>query len=470
MTTPNPYSSTMTIRNPQHFYGRHDELDYLYNEIYERRCVSVIGSRRIGKSSLLYCLSRPEKQQEFAESYDFTHFLLVFLDMGEYLSCSVTEFFTKICTQLLAQASGRVTPAQFAELSALGTYSGEECFWRFLEKLQEQGLYPVLLLDGFQKITRNQDFGPKFFAFMRAQANMGRVSYVTSSLTTLDQCCHAYVEGSPFFNIFLTYRLRSFTEKEARQLLTQPAQEAGFSFTVDEVRYLLYLAGCHPFFLQRAAYLLFRAKTQNRLDGLKQLASELYADLRPHFVDIWEHSLEASEREVLKEEVRWENAAQRRLPELSESALLRQFVRDTCNIQLIDITPEILEAILENYRDTQKLADSELTHLYLFTSYTQHIHHQLTVNEKAIYARKILQDARDRLAPTGSPHSDTDTDWQPFNILNYRYLKEHQKNEILADRIGISVRQLHRERKMAIQLLHNALLDMDTHARNGHDL
>ncbi|HEY0755229.1 MAG TPA: hypothetical protein VGD98_14815 [Ktedonobacteraceae bacterium] len=457
----------MTIRDSHKFYGRHDDLDYLYNEISAHRCVSVIGNRRIGKSSLLYCLSLLEKQQEFAEIYNLTKHILVFLDMGEYLSCIVAEFFTKICEQMLSQVTDRITPDQLAELNKLGKYSGEECFWRLLEKLQDQGFYPVLLLDGFQKITRNQDFGPKFFAFMRAQANMGRVSYITSSIATLDQCCHAYVEGSPFFNIFLPYRLRSFTEEEACQLITQPALSVDLPFTDEEAKHILRLAGCHPFFLQRTCFLFFRAKTQNRQDNLRQLSAEIYDDLLPHFIDIWEHSLEASEREALKEEVRWENVGQRRLPELSESALLRQFVRDTCSIQLIDITPEILESILENYRDTQQLAESELTHLYLFTSYTQHIHHQLTINEKAIYVRKILQNARDRLVPTSSLHSDTNTDWQLFNILNYRYLKEHMKNEILADRIGISVRQLQRERKTAIQLLHNALLDMDKKARDN---
>lgn len=466
MTTPNPYSSTMTIRDPQHFYGRQDDLDYLYGEISACRCVSVIGRRRIGKSSFLFCLAHPVMQQKFAEVYDLSKHLLLFLDMGEFLSCTITNFFIKICEQLLTLARERVAPDQFAELNEASSYSGEEYFWRLLEKLQEQGFYPVLLLDGFQKITLNQEFGPKFFAFMRAQANLGRVTYVTSSITTLDRCCHAYVEGSPFFNIFLTYRLGPFSLDEARQLITEPASAAGYAFTENEFEQILRLSGCHPFFLQRVCFHFFQAKAQRFQGNVDQISTGIYEDLRPHFVDIWEHSLDSAERESLKAEVSREEVAPNRLPELSESALLRQFVRDTCKIQIIDITREILESILENYRDTIRLAECELTHLYLFTSYTRKARHPLTVNEKAIYVRKILQDARDLLRPSHKPHSDTDDDWQAFNILNYRYLKEHLKHEILAERIGISVRQLHRERKNAIQLLHNALLEMDKDARD----
>jgi hypothetical protein len=67
------------------------------------------------------------------------------------------------------------------------------------------------------------------------------------------------------------------------------------------------------------------------------MRNEREEDLLPHFKDIWEHSLETYDRETLKEEVRWENSVQRRLPELSESALLRQFVRDICHVQFTDV-------------------------------------------------------------------------------------------------------------------------------------
>jgi hypothetical protein len=459
----NPFGTSMTIRDPQDFYGRLEVLDYLYSEIIAHRCVSVIGTRRIGKSSLLYCLSLPAMQQKFASIYNLSKHILIYLDMGEFLSCTMKDFFTLVCTQLIVQTKDCVV------LDPLIKFDGEERFWRLLEQLQDKGFHPILLLDGFQKITRNKEFDPKFFAFMRAQANMGRVSYITASITTLDKCCHAYIEGSPFFNIFLSYRLGPLNEEEARQLLTLPDANAGITFTDEEVEHILTLAGRNPFFLQRTAFLTFREKTQARPSDTRQISAEIYQDLLPHFNDIWEHSLEQAEREVLKGEAHWKNVSQRKLPELSESLLFRRFIRNTCNIRLVDISLEALELALENYRDTRTLAESELTQLYLFFAYTQHITRQLSINDKAIYARKILQEARDQLMPTNVPRSDIAVEWQAVNILNYRYFIEHLKNDVLAARIGISVRQLHRERKIAVEALYQKLVEMEARARENLD-
>jgi hypothetical protein len=453
----------MTIRDSAHFFGRIETLDYLYSEITECRCVSVIGSRRLGKSSLLCCLSLAEKQQEFAHTYNLEKHLFVFVDLEAFLSRTVEEFFAKICSQLIAQGKDRLS------LSIEEVVNGEERFWKLLEQIQDQDFHPVLLLDNFQMITRNTEFDLKFFAFMRAQANMGLVSYITASTITLDKCYPAYAEGSPFFNIFITHQLGPLTEAEACQLITQPASKAGVSFSEEEVKQILTWAGRHPFFLQRATHIYSLAKVQSQQRTAKQLYSEIYNDLLPHFKDIWENSLEANEREILKEEAQWKNVSRRRLPELSASSLFRQFIRSTCDIHLVDITEEMLADALENYRDTRTLAESELTHLYLFSAHTQHITKQLSPNDKARYVRQILQEALDRLRPANQTHSDTNPDWQAFNILNYRYFKGRMKHEILADRVGISVRQLHRERDIAIQLLRDELIEMEMQAKEALD-
>ncbi|HVU66102.1 MAG TPA: hypothetical protein VHD63_03195, partial [Ktedonobacteraceae bacterium] len=168
MMLKNPYGTAMTVRDPRQFAGRQEALDYLYSEIVAHSCVSVIGSRRIGKSSLLYCLAQPAIQQAFAELYDLDNYLLVFVDVGEVLSCSVEDFFAMICDQLVLQAGNRLSLSPHQEMS------GADRFWHLLEQLQELDFYPVLLMDGFQKITRNPNFDPRFFAFMRSQANSGR--------------------------------------------------------------------------------------------------------------------------------------------------------------------------------------------------------------------------------------------------------------------------------------------------------
>jgi conflict system STAND superfamily ATPase len=454
----NPYGESMNIREPDRFFGRNEALDYLYSEIIARRCVSIVGTRRVGKSSLLRCISLPAVQQRFASLYDLECYLLVYIDLGEFLSKTYDDFFAAVCSQLLQYAKGRLlldTPQE--EHSA-------DSFCALLDQIKERGFHTVLLFDAFHSLTSNTHFDARFFSFMRAQANHGRVSYVTASITSLDTCCHPYIEGSPFFNIFNVYRLGPLSHDETLELIAAPAQACGRPFTDEEVSQILSLAGRHPFFIQRVAYFLFQEKwQQNGQQRSRKFKQEAYEDLLPHFKEIWEKSLDAQQREYLREEAHWKHVKQRRLPELGEGALFRKFVRDACNLKAVDITVELLEELLKSINNSRYLGESELTHLYLFAVRAQHVMPR-TVNEKGVIVRQILQGARDCLRPEGE-QSDTAPEWQFYNILNYRYFKDHMRNEVLADLLGISVRQLHRERQLAIEALHEALHEMETIAR-----
>lgn len=458
----NPYGSSTTILDAAGFFGRNDDLDYLFSEVLARRCVSVVGTRRIGKSSLLRCMCLPELQQRLQLLNDLQKYLLVYVDLGEFLSKTSEGFFDAISTQLIMQSRGRLT------LEIPQEARGGDGFCDLLIQVQSQGFHLVLLLDAFHKVMRNSHFDPQFFSFMRAQANHGRVSYLTASIIPLDKCCHPYIEGSPFFNIFNVYRLGPLTEDEARQLIMEPALSVGCPFTTEEGEELRRLAGRHPFFIQRVAFSLFKAKYQNHAEHIK-FKQEAYHDLLPQFRNVWERSLDTEQREYLREEARWKHVSQRRLPELAESALFRKFVRDMCNVHPVDITVDYLEEILNNLNNAKLLGESELTHLYLFSARTQNAPASQSLNEKGAIVRRILQDARDKLRPRVE-QSDTAPEWQFFNILNYRYFRDRMKYEPLADLLGISVRQLHRERILAIEALRDALNEMEFAAREELDM
>ncbi len=56
----NPYGHLTAIRNPKLFVGRTHELRRLYAAIADQQCISIVGTRRIGKSSILCCMRLPE--------------------------------------------------------------------------------------------------------------------------------------------------------------------------------------------------------------------------------------------------------------------------------------------------------------------------------------------------------------------------------------------------------------------------
>ncbi len=200
---------------------------------------------------------------------------------------------------------------------------------------------------------------------------------------------------------------------------------------------------------------------------MKELAHE---DLLPHFEHIWQASLDEEQREELKEEARRKEVKQRHMPELSESALFRKFVRHTCNIKSIQITEKHLEKVLENLNDVKFLAESHLSSLDVVHIRVQSEPSLRLTLQKGLIVRKLLCEAFDVLRPN-DVKSDMSAVWRLYNILDYSYFKSHvsMNNEQIAARLGISLRQFYRERSRAIEQLLNTLLEMVASTRDNLD-
>src|SRR5262252_5210507 len=52
----NPFTNRGVITNPDEFFGREQEIGEIVSRLREMQSSSVVGERRIGKSSLLYHL------------------------------------------------------------------------------------------------------------------------------------------------------------------------------------------------------------------------------------------------------------------------------------------------------------------------------------------------------------------------------------------------------------------------------
>lgn len=456
--SPNPYFNLAMIRDIEMFFGRTNLLKRFYSALVNRQSVSILGRRRVGKSSFLWCASSPEMQARF--TYDLSHHVFVFLDLHDYLHKTSEDFFHKVSKEIIEQ--GTLVP----DLALPSKIHGADAFSSILDQVVKRGFFPVLLLDSFDKVTLNEHFSPEFFGFLRAQASRGRISYVTASIKPLYEVCHHGIEGSPFFNIFGSYTLGTLTLEEACELINSPSKKAGVTFTEAEVAWVLSLAGRHPFFIQRVCHFLFEEKAQlgsAEIDE-KHFESEVYKDLLPHFKDSWEQLAEV-EQMRLRYESREEGNQQRELPELSESALFRKFIRDSCQLGQFNISIEELETALDKINDPKALDDVSLAQMQ---TVSQHLgkNRPPSTMEKGVVIRSVLREAFERLRAGGN-RSDSAPEWRLYNILYYRYFKYHLKNEQIAARLDFtSIRQFYRERTKAIEALRNVLLEMeheDTH-------
>ncbi|MFL5654254.1 MAG: hypothetical protein ACJ8CB_08760, partial [Ktedonobacteraceae bacterium] len=276
--------------------------------------------------------------------------------------------------------------------------------------------------------------------------------------------CHSGIAGSPFFNIFYTYQMNALLPEEARELITTPAKQAGISLSNAEIDLVLKWAGYHPFFIQRICYLLCEQKQNTGKIDMKQLKDLAYKELAPIFDDVW-GQLSEWQKELLQDEAQQKEHQQRALPELSESAIFRLFIRTICRAGFFSLTALELEEALGKIDDLSMLGE---TNLRLMKVVSRHLKNQdtpPTAIDKGIAVREVLKEALKSLRGSGT-QSDRAPDWRYYNILYYRYFKYHLKNDQIAARLGVSVRQYYRERDKAIELLLNALVEMEKSADN----
>ena len=453
----NPYYHLAAIRTDM-FFGRTNLLRRFYAAIANRQCISLVGPRHIGKSSFLQCARQPEMQARFG--FDQSRYIFVFLDLRKYLRKTCEDFFHLVGQEIIAQS--RDVPG----LTLHADGEGEDEFSRILEQIGEQRFFPVLLLDAFDNIVFNEHFDPEFFAFLRAQATMGEVSYVTATIVPLYEGHHRGIAGSPFFNIFHTYQLEAFTDDEARALIALPAQRVKMPFTEAEITWILKMAGRHPFFIQRVCYFLFEEKlihSNGQIDE-RYIRKLVYNDLNPHFADTWEN-LSKTDQAILQDEAQQEENHSRKLPELTESALFRQFVLNISQKELFQINTQELEIALDKMNDPVALGETNLRLLKIVSQRLKKDMLPSTI-EKSMVIREILNEAFERLHGNGS-QADSASNWKLYNILYYRYFRYHLKNEQIAARLEFnSLRQYYRERNRAINALLDILLEMERAANN----
>jgi hypothetical protein len=448
----NPYYDLAAVRSPSMFFGRTSILRRIYSSVYNHQCLSLVGPRHIGKSSVLNCARQPGIYQQYG--YNLDRHILAFIDLREFYQKTTDAFFASVSKQIIQQSQGHLQPI-------VQPRKGPDGFSELLDDIEDQGLHLTLLMDAFDNIIHHKSyFDLGFFGFLRAQASIGRVSYITASIIPLNEV-RTDIQGSPFFNIFSECRIGPLDIDDARDLILKPSLQAGVPFSKEEADWVLLQTGRHPFFIQRFCYHLFEEKLLATADMQRdRIRHQAYNELVPHFEDAW-HNLNDKQQELLKNEAQQRISSNRQIPELSESALFRKFVRDKYQLQLFHMTVEDVEAALEIINDTRLLGESKLKHLKI-ASIPSNQHTAPSLIEQGQAIRKALHQALERLRGNGI-RRDGAVDWRHYNILYYRYFQYYLKNDQISARLEFtSIRQYYRERAKALEALFNAILDMET--------
>ncbi|MFC1614681.1 protein kinase [Gemmatimonadota bacterium] len=267
----NPYLNRKMIRDMRYFFGRKKEIATIYSRIGAARpqSVSIVGERRIGKSSLLYYLNQEENRRNYLKKPE--NYIFVIMDFQEKRRVSLEDFFIS-----LFEAMKKHGKNQISSFPQPG-YNG---FKKVCEELDNQNMRLILLFDEFESITKNKNFDPEFFSFLRSVANNYNVAYVTSSVKNLQELCYnREISDSPFFNIFSNIILSVFSEKEARQFVCEPSRKSGHPLE-DHFETVTELAGYFPFYMAIACSILYEFDfgNANKQKTVVENIEELFLD------------------------------------------------------------------------------------------------------------------------------------------------------------------------------------------------
>jgi len=239
---PNPFIVGNPVRDPDMFFGRREEFEFIRSKIRSQRQGLVIvltGERRTGKSSILYQILN----RNLGEGY-----VPVLLDVQGLVVASDLEFLDALATEIL-----KVVPAgpQKHHDTLLRTETPHLAFTSFIDSALEriEGRHLLLLFDEYELIEDKIDSGklsrdiPGYLnSVLERQPRLSLI--MTGSRPFAAKPLWSGLLGKSF------YREISFLNwNDARDLLVRPL-EGKVLFAKGLTRECLRLTNGHPFFTQ----------------------------------------------------------------------------------------------------------------------------------------------------------------------------------------------------------------------------
>ena len=290
----NPFTFGNPIKDPARFIGRKAEIRQIINRLLSsaHESTSIIGERRIGKTSLLEYLSNPQVSAGLGLTPD--KFCLVYVDFQGLTDITPTRFWQRVLKKMsrsICDENLKPSIDKLSEQSTFDLFDLEDLFQITLDK----GMTVVLLMDEFEYVTENPNFKSDFFGGLRALAIHSGVALLPATRRELVDLCHSEeIKGSPFFNIFANVVLRPFSRDEVDEMLERYTKDGELAFTPQEKDFVWETGGGYPIFAQIAGHYL----KEGRIQGLttealiKFTTNSFEQQAEAHYTYLWSHCTE----------------------------------------------------------------------------------------------------------------------------------------------------------------------------------
>ena len=297
----NPFIVGRPITDSKDFFDRERELEEIFSGIRNQYNISLVGERKIGKTSLLNMVCDPEKMKEYG--IDSERILIISIDSSNTEKGNPASVWKYLLTLLHDEIKGSIKKEMDEKITA-----NEVGFSDIVKALSCIKKDVVLILDEFEAICEGMDID--FFQNLRHLAQISQLTYIVSTsrdLLTLT-AKNKRIVSSPFFNIFFPLFLGLFQKDQSKKFIKINFKE--MNITEEQVTSILQICGPHPFFLQLFCTLLFGSLPREGLDlssekgktyfkeGIEQAEMKFSVSSSNHFEYFWER-FDQREKEVL---------------------------------------------------------------------------------------------------------------------------------------------------------------------------
>ena len=258
----------------ENFYNRKDEVEMATGFLKRLQNFSVVGERRIGKTSFLeYVLSQDVLQ---AYGIDPENHILVYLSLNGLYGISRELLISAIVKQITEQTQVETdSPNIFDTLKA------------HIRKLALDGKNLVIALDEFECIAPILD--SDFSYWLRFIFQEQNVVAITSSQTTVRELETSGGTASPLFNIFGNIFLGLFLRKETENMIKKMFQKGGVALEEEEITFLADLSGGNPYFIQLIGHYYYQEKKKNRKIIHEKFKESIIPHTNDQFESYWKH-------------------------------------------------------------------------------------------------------------------------------------------------------------------------------------
>lgn len=266
----NPFTERNTLKNPDEFFGRKDELRTIFARLKNLQSTSIYGERKIGKSSLLYYVFN-KIPEELGSSYK-----AIYVDLQDPNYYTAYDFLRNVLTKM------ECNPKVILENNTDDKVHNREIYHKNLsafstsiEEIKNDHKY-ILIIDGFEHIIRKpQEFNKDFFDTLKTVGEHENIAYLTASLYSLRDLFIENKLTSTYYGLFSELKLGEFKSFETSNFLD--AQRKGIEFNADEKKLIREIAKNNPLYLRISCDHIFSNK-RNRWNRNK-IKEEIVKDL-----------------------------------------------------------------------------------------------------------------------------------------------------------------------------------------------